>query len=191
MTPVVTSSQPVTPFVDNSDPIDVTQLPNQGASKTCPPSQSSLCQRIYTIMSDLLGDQEHISALLAAKAEANQDDTALRRVKVACSYQYPFTAAAGGVIDPEPISPLVPVVLARSFEIDGNQPDQLNQFAALCAEAIKSWSDANGVTFGQNSQPAGAQLVFDITLYAQLSGLNTPVLRLRSLQLKLTDIDPL
>jgi hypothetical protein len=191
MTPVVSSSQPVTPFVDNSDPIDVTQLPNQGASKTCPPSQSSLCQRIYTIMSDLLGDQEQVSALLAAKAGANQDDTAFRRVKVACSYQYPFTAAGGGAIDPEPIMPLVPVTLARSFEIDGNQPDQLNEFAALYTEAIKTWSGLNGVTFGPNSQPAGAQLVFDITLYAQLSGLNTPVLRLRSLQLKLTDIDPL
>lgn len=191
MTPLVSSSQPVTPFVDNSDPIDVTQLPNQGTSSACPPSKSSLCQRIYTIMNDLLGDQEQVSALLAAKAGVNQDDTALRRVKVGCSYQYPFTAAGGGVIDQEPISPLVPVVLARSFEIDGNQPDQLNEFAALYAEAIKSWSSLNGVTFGQNSQPAGAQLVFDITLYAQLSGLNTPVLRLRSLQLKLTDIDPL
>jgi large repetitive protein len=191
MTPVVSSSQPVTPFVDNSVPIDVTQLPNQGASSTCPTSQSSLCQRIYTIMNDLLGDQEQVSALLAAKAAVNQDDTALRRVKIACSFQYPFTAAAGGVIDQEPISPLVPVVLARSFEIDGNQPDQLNEFAALYTAAIKSWSGLNGVTFGPNSQPAGAQLVFDITLYAQLSGLNTPVLRLRSLQLKLTDIDPL
>jgi hypothetical protein len=191
MTPVVSSSQPVTPFVDNSTPVNVAQLPNQGASSACPPSPSSLCQRIYTMMSDLLGDQEHVSALLAAKAQANQDDTALRRVKVACSYQYPFTAAGGGVIDPEPISPLVPVALARSFEIDGNQPGQLNEFAALYTEAIKTWSGLNGVTFGPNSQPAGAQLVFDITLYAQLSGLNTPVLRLRSLQLKLTDIDPL
>jgi hypothetical protein len=191
MTPVVSSSQPVTPFVDNSTPIDVTQLPNQGGSSTCPPSQASLCQRIYTIMNDLLGDQEQVSALLAARAEANQDDTAIRRVKVACGFQYPFTAAGGGVIDQEPISPLVPVVLARSFEIDGSQTDQLNQFAALYTAAIKTWSGVNGVTFGPNSQPAGAQLVFDITLYAQLSGLNTPVLRLRKLQLKLTDIDPL
>lgn len=191
MTPVVSSSQPVTPFVDNSVPIDVTQLPKQGDSKTCPSSPSSLCQRIYTIMNDLLGDQEQVSALLTAKAEVNQEETALRRVKVACSYQYPFTAAGGGVIDQDPISPLVPVALARSFEIDGNQPDQLNEFAALYTEAIRSWSALNGVTFGSNSQPPGAQLVFDITLYAQLSGLNTPVLRLRSLQLKLTDIDPL
>lgn len=191
MTPVVTSSQPVTPFVDYGEPVDVTQLPNQGASTVCPASQSSLCQRIYTIMNDLLGDQEQVSALLAAKAAVNQDESAVRRVKVGCSFQYPFTAAAGGVIDPQPISPLVPVVLARSFEIDGNQTDQLNEFAALYTEAIKTWSGTNGVTFGPNSQPAGAQLVFDITLYAQLSGLNTPVLRLRSLQLKLTDIDPL
>lgn len=191
MTPLVSSSQPVTPFVDNSTPIDVTQLPNQGSSSACPPSQSSLCQRIYTIMNDLLGDQEHVSALLAARAAVNQDDTAIRRVKVACGFQYPFTAAGGGVIDQEPISPLVPVVLARSFEIDGSRTDQLNEFAALYTAAIKTWSGINGVTFGPNSQPAGAQLVFDITLYAQLSGLNTPVLRLRSLQLKLTDIDPL
>jgi hypothetical protein len=38
--------------------------------------------------------------------------------------------------------------------------------------------------------PPGAMLVFDITLYAALAGVNTPVLRLGNLELKLTDIDP-
>jgi hypothetical protein len=33
MTPLVRPSQPVTPFIDNSTPIDVAKLPNQGASK--------------------------------------------------------------------------------------------------------------------------------------------------------------
>jgi hypothetical protein len=37
----------------------------------------------------------------------------------------------------------------------------------------------------------GGQFVFDVTLYAELSGVNTPVLRLRNLQLNTTDIDPI
>ncbi|WP_144379265.1 hypothetical protein [Mesorhizobium amorphae] len=49
-TPQVRPSQPVTPFIDNATPIDVTTLPGQGAGNACPSSPASLCQRIYTIM---------------------------------------------------------------------------------------------------------------------------------------------
>jgi hypothetical protein len=81
-------------------------------------------------------------------------------------------------------------VLARSFVVDASQPEQLSDFAQLFASAITEWSQSNGVVFGSTPQPQGGQLIFDITLYAQLSSLNTPVLRLRNLQLKLADIDP-
>lgn len=188
-TPQVRSSQPVTPFIDNATPIDVTTLPGQGTGSTCPSSPASLCQRIHTIMADLLADPTQAKSLLGAHASANLDDTTTRRVKVGCSYQFPFPAVAGGAFDSASISPLVPIVLARSFEIDGQQSGQLGDFAALFAEAIASWASTNSIVFGANAVPAGAMLVFDITLYAALSGVNTPVLRFSNLQLKLTDID--
>ncbi|WP_210214866.1 hypothetical protein [Mesorhizobium sp. M1A.F.Ca.ET.072.01.1.1] len=188
-TPQVRPSQPVTPFIDNATPIDVTKLPGQGAGAACPASPSSLCQRIFTIMADLLADPAQAKSLLAAHAAANLSDGTTRRVKVGCSYQFPFPAVAGGAFDSASISPLVPIALARSFEIDGQQPAQLGDFAALFAEAIAGWASGNSIVFGANAEPAGAMLVFDITLYAALSGVNTPVLRFSNLQLKLTDID--
>jgi hypothetical protein len=39
------------------------------------------------------------------------------------------------------------------------------------------------------AQPTGGQLIFDVTLFAQLSGNNRPLLRLRNLQLALTDVE--
>ncbi|WP_095088477.1 hypothetical protein [Mesorhizobium sophorae] len=189
MTPQVRPSQPVTPFIDNATPIDVATLPGQGSGAACPTSPSSLCQRIYTIMADLLADPVHEQSLLAAHAAANVTSGTTRRVKVACSYQFPFPAVAGGAFDSASISPLVPIVLARSFEIDGQQPAELGDFAALFAAAIAGWASKNSIVFGANAMPAGARLVFDITLYAALSGVNTPVLRFSNLQLKLTDID--
>ncbi len=193
MTPIVRATQPVTPFIDNSTPINIAQLPNQGISTGCPqapppPGLPSLCQRIYTMMYDLLSDPDLLSRLAGARLSAGLDDSAQRRVKVACSFQYPIAAATGGSGGLNPISPLFPVVLARSFLIDGAQTDQLNDFSGLYAHAIATWSFNNNIMFGAAAQPVGAQFVFDITLYAQLSGLNTPVLRLRNLQLKLTDI---
>lgn len=194
-TPLVRPSQPVTPFIDNSTPIDVASLPNQGQSKTCPASVSSLCQRIFTMMHDLLADPGHMSLLRAATAQNNaaDDPGGKRRVKVACGFQYPVSSAVENQSGQVSIYPLIPVALARSFDVDIADPpqtDELNQFAAQYTLAIQQWSTDNGITFGPSSTLGDARLVFDITLYAQLSGLNTPVLRLRSLQLKLTDVDP-
>ncbi len=189
-TPMVRPSQPVTPFVTYDGAIDVAQLPNQGISTGCPSSESSLCQRVYTMMYDLLADPDQITGLLEAKVGAGLEESAARRVKVGCGFQYPVSAVSGGQVGNNPITPLVPVVLARSFDLDAAQEDQLNEFADLYSQAISHWSDISGVSFGPSSEPAQARLVFDITLYAQLSGLNTPVLRLSNLQLKLTDIDP-
>ena len=59
----------------------------------------------------------------------------------------------------------------------------------MFAAAIDTWANDNSVVFGAAAAPAGAMLIFDITLYAALSGVNTPVLRFSNLQLKLTDID--
>jgi len=192
LTPLVRPSQPVTPFVDNSEPIDVVSLPNQGASTGCgSTSPALLCQRVYTILYDLIGDPAQVTSLVAARAsalfaETAEDTTAVRRVKMACGFQYPVTPGNGSA----PIMPQIPVVLARSFEIDGSQTNQISQFAALYSAAIQTWSVSNQVTFGTSAAPGGGQFIFDITLYAQLSGLNTPVLRLRNLQLDLTDIQP-
>ena len=189
MTPQVRPSQPVTPYIDNVPPpyIDVTSLPNQGTGAACPVSPASLCQRVYTIMSDLLADPVQGSSLLGAHEAAGLTSGTTRRVKVGCSYQFALPAVAGGT--DTSLTPLVPIVLARSFDIDGHDPAQLGDFATLFAAAVAQWAQDNGILFGPNAVPAGAALIFDITLYAGLSGVNTPVLRFDNLRLKLTDID--
>ena len=192
MTPIVSATQPITPFVDNLTPIDVATLPNQGIGSGClqtpPPGVTSLCQRIYTMMYDLLADGDTLASLAGARLTAGLDDSAPRRVKMACGFQYPV-ASAGGVISANPISPLLPVVLARSFLIDGSDPAQLSDLSGRYAQAVAGWAASNAIALGTDAQ-SGAQFVFDITLYAELSGLNTPVLRLRTLQLKTADITP-
>jgi hypothetical protein len=192
MTPLVSATQPITPFVDNDTPIDVATLPNGGSCSACtqtsPAGTASLCQYVYTIMYDLLANDESGVALADARLAAGLDDSAPRRMKMACSFQYPV-ASAGGVTSANPVMPLVPIVLARSFLIDGSDLAQLGEFSALFAEAITQWTSDNAIAFGAAAQ-AGAQLVFDLTLFAELSGLNTPVLRLRALQLKTADVTP-
>ncbi|HMB90953.1 MAG TPA: hypothetical protein VKP65_08910, partial [Rhodothermales bacterium] len=189
-TPLVRATEPVTPFVDNKEAINVADLPNQGIGQGCPQAPPaglpSLCQRIYTMMYDLLADDDMIAGLTQARLSAGQDESVPRRVKVACSFQYPVSVA-GGVTSSNPVAPLFPVVLARSFLIDAAQQDQLSEFSSMYATAVAQWAEENEVAFGTDAQQE-ARFVFDITLYAQLSGLNTPVLRLRNLQLNLTDI---
>jgi hypothetical protein len=84
----------------------------------------------------------------------------------------------------------VPIVLARSFDIDPSVGGQIDTFAAAFAAAISSWAAANQIVFGNSPQPVGGQLIFDVTLFAQLSGNSRPLLRLRKLQLSLSDVDP-
>ena len=91
---------------------------------------------------------------------------------------------------PISILPLIPVVLARSFAIDVSQAGQIGSFASAYAGAIQAWASVNGILFGSSSKPTGGQLIFDVTLFAQLSGNNRPLLRLRNLQLALSDVDP-
>jgi hypothetical protein len=86
--------------------------------------------------------------------------------------------------------PIVPVVLARSFVVDVTTTNDIEAFSAAFATAITTWSGQNGVTYGSAGQPSAGRFVFDVTLYAELSGANTPVLRLRQLFLMLTNIDP-
>jgi hypothetical protein len=115
---------------------------------------------------------------------------------VGCNFQYPVISVAGvpvsnPITDPNhPIMPIIPVVLARSFVVDVTTDDAIAAFAKAFAEAIIAWTGPNGVTFGSGAQPEGGLLLFDVTLYAELSGANTPVLRLRNLYLMLSEIDP-
>jgi hypothetical protein len=181
-------SQPVTPFIDNTTAIDVTTLPDMGKGAACTVSPNSLCQSIYTIMRNLLADPVQSQSLADAHAAAGVTSGTTRRLKVACSFQFPVAAVAGG--SDTSIAPLVPIVLARSFDIDGSQADQVSDFAFAYSQAIIGWAKTNDIVFGAQATPKGAVLVFDLTLYAALAGVNTPVLRLGNLQLKLTDIDP-
>ncbi|CAN5688402.1 hypothetical protein BH11PSE6_BH11PSE6_04310 [soil metagenome] len=192
MTPVVSATEPITPFVDNATPINVATLPDGGICSACTATSgtgtASLCQYVYRIMNGLLANDVSGAALAGARLVAGLDNSTPRRMKMACSFQYPV-ASVGGVTSANPVMPLVPIVLARSFLIDGSDPAQLGEFSALFAEAITTWTTANAVAFGAAAQ-AGAQLVFDLTLFAELSGVNTPVLRLRALQLKTADVTP-
>ncbi|HTH99752.1 MAG TPA: hypothetical protein VL752_02300, partial [Acidisoma sp.] len=192
MTPIISATQPVTPFIDNATPIDVAALPNQGIGTGCPaegpPGVTSLCQRLYTLIYDLIGNGGCLTDLLAAHARASTADSISRRVKMACSFQYPV-ASAGGITSANPVQPLMPVTLARSFLIDGSNPAQLSDLSSRYAAQVAAWAETNKVAFGSDGL-AGAQFVFDVTLYAELSGLNTPLLRLRRLQLKTADVAP-
>lgn len=186
MTPIVRPSQPATPFVDNDTPIDVSQLPN--GSNLAP-----LSNQIFTMLNDLLRYDAQLSALLSAtKTSDGTDPVVQRKVKVACGFQYPVLSIAGVNVDPksDPIMPIVPVVLARSFVVDVTTPNDIEAFSAAFATAITTWSGQNGVTFGSAGQPSAGRFVFDVTLYAELSGANTPVLRLRQLFLMLSNLDP-
>jgi hypothetical protein len=185
-TPLVRPSQPVTPFVDSDQPIDVAQLPGQGQATGCgSTSPANLCQRIYTMMSDLLTDPDQLPVLRQAQMAAGMSDDVVRSVQVACNLRYPLAEGSGATA----IEVDVPILFARSFSIDVTQPEPLNAFASAFAGAIEGWSTPNGVSFGSNAQPAGGMLVFDVTLYAELSSVNTPVLRLRNVQLKLPDVE--
>lgn len=187
----VRSSQPVTPLIDVSAPIDVTTLPRLGTGTSCAsPSPSSLCQRIYTILANLLADPAQSRSLAAAHAANDVGADAVRRMKMGCAFRFPLPSVSGTGFNQASINPLVPVVLARSFDINGQDPAQLGDFAALFAQAIDSWSTQNAIVYGIGAQPAGAQFVFDATLYAALSGTDTPVLNFSTLYLELTDIDP-
>ncbi|MGD0831264.1 MAG: hypothetical protein ABR907_09995 [Terracidiphilus sp.] len=186
MTPLVEAAQPVTPLLDNTTPIDVAKLPVHMPISGCPNSPASLCQRIGTILNDLLTNPTQ----LAARHTAASDPSSVYMLKIACGFQYPINAAANMPDGDSPIMPLVPVVLARSFSIDVSQSGQIGAFSSAYAGAIQAWASSNGILFGSSSKPTGGQLIFDVTLFAQLSGNNRPLLRLRNLQLALSDIDP-
>jgi hypothetical protein len=191
-TPLVSFSQPVTPFVENTTPIDITTLPNQGTAPNPPcvdDAPNSLCQRIYTMLYDLLFSQDAASALIGAYQSAGVDSTdRYRRVKLQANFQYPIASGAGGAPGAPSVIVSTPVVLARSFNIDVTTTDQLDDLVAALTGNISDWSQANGIVFGSAPIPSGGQLVFDITLYAELSGSNTPVLRLGYLYVSSSDI---
>jgi hypothetical protein len=179
MTPYVEAPQPVTPFLDNQAPINMATLlgvaPGTACSST---SQANLCQRLNTLLMNLL------------TISSGSGSSSYHRLKLACSFAYPLTSAAGMPAAANPLTPLIPVVFARSFDIlDSEMADQVGAFSAQFASAIEAWTSANAITFGGASVPAGGQLIFDVTLFAQLSGNSKPLLRLRNLQLALTDIE--
>ncbi|MGA1797287.1 hypothetical protein VH567_00730 [Sphingomonas sp. 4RDLI-65] len=187
----VRPSQPVTPFIDVATAVDIASLPNLGSGAACSSaSGSSLCQRIYTLMVNLLADPDQAAALRGAYRAAGAAPDARRRMTMGCAFRFPMPAVSRTAYDTSSLRPLVPIVLARSFDIDGQDPAQLGDFATLFAQAIDQWASANAVAYGSGSEPAGAQLVFDTTLYAALSGVDTPVLRFTALTLALTDIEP-
>jgi hypothetical protein len=179
MTPYVEAPQPVTPFLDNDAPINMTTLPSVTPGTACSGTNpANLCQRVNTLLMNLL------------TISSPGGSASYHRLKLACSFAYPLTSAAGMPAAANPLTPLIPVVFARSFDIqDSEMAGQVGAFSAQYAAAIEEWTAGNAITFGSGSAPAGGQLIFDVTLFAQLSGNSRPLLRLRNLQLALTDIE--
>lgn len=184
MTPLVQPTQPVTPFLDNSDAVDVAKLTQLAPGTACSSSApATLCQRIYNLLLNLL--------TISAQEDMGSEPASAHRLKVGCSFSYPLTSAAGLPPANDPMMPLVPVVFARSFDVqDADMQAQLGAFALAFSTAIQTWTTAQEIVFGPSATPAGGQLVFDVTLFAQLSQNSRPLLRLRNLQLALGDVEP-
>ena len=169
-TPTVHATEPIAPLLDDSTPIDLATLPNQSISTGCPSAPpagvSSLCSRIYTMMFDLLS-----GSAVAGGTE--------RQLAIACTYDYPI----------DPVSTSIPVLLVPSLLIEPSESQQLSEFSDMAATSIAIWAADHDVVFGESAQ-SGARLVFDLTLYALLSEPNVPLLRLRNVELALTDVEP-
>lgn len=95
--------------------------------------------------------------------------------------------------------PLKPAVLVRSFELPvegmsealshaGDTGSESEPHAAILAQ----WLESEGFGFGANASPAGAMVVFDVTLYSRLptGGTHVPLLRLSQLRLQLSVVAP-
>jgi hypothetical protein len=141
-------------------------------------------------MTNLLADPVQAASLVDAHVRSDVTSGTTRRVKIGCSFRFAVPSATGAAYDATSIAPQVPIVLARSFDIDGQDQSQLSDFSVLFANAIATWAGNNDIIFGPDAAPAGAMLVFDVTLYAALSSADTPVLQFSNLQLKLSDVSP-
>jgi len=189
-TPLVRFTQPVTPFIDNATPVDV---PNQ-VQKPDPPTLANWIDALLEKLLADAGDLKAIAALfktggLGTGEGAPADEAITRRLKMETRFAYPLPSVAGGSED-SPFAPRVPVVLARSFEIQVNDGGTAIQtFSDEYAAGIEAWTTARGIVLGTDDPP-GVRLAFDVTLYGQLSKTEIPVLRLRDLRLPLEVIQP-
>jgi|GEM_PF-2361484 len=190
-TPLVRFTQPVTPFIDNATPVDV-------PSQVQAPSPPTLANWIDALLETLLantGDLETIVALfrpgrIATPAGDPADEAIYRRLKMETRFAYPLATVGGGTAEDSPFAPRVPVVLARSFELQVNDGGAaIQEFSDEYAAGIEAWTTARSIALGTDDPP-GVRLVFDITLYGQLSKTEIPVLRLRDLRLPLEVIQP-
>ncbi|MFT4926169.1 MAG: hypothetical protein ACI8WB_002267 [Phenylobacterium sp.] len=178
-TPLVSFSNAVTPFIEESSKINIVD------SLTLARDQP-LSYYLLALLEAVLN-----TANIAA------DVTGQRRLKVDCRYGFPIASASGTSHYDEAFMPLNPTILVRSFNVpNADQSKLLTQWVgnttdtdtSSYARTLADWASKNGVQFGRNSTPQGARLIFDITLYSQLSDVKLPVLRLTDLQLSTADV---
>ncbi len=159
----------LTPLVDRAEEIKVADSPGTG-----------LRAAMAAFLKVLLGpgsDDPHA----AAESE--------RLMKLAVSYAFDVIAAAGG---PQggtvgtAIRADLPILMTSDFRFTvptDYDPDNAASFVSRLAAAIAEWHALN--------QPApGSVLVFDLTVFANLSQAKLPLLRLRRLVLPIADVAP-
>jgi hypothetical protein len=199
-TPIVALTNPLTPFVDNPTTVKIypTVVDEQNLD---------LGDYIRLTLEAMMGLSE-TSADLLASSGAETTALANRRLKIDARYGFPIGSPSGSNLDPNDFLPLYPAVLVRSFDLPVDDlQNALRQWVGRSGDAgtggvkpyaavLADWLQTTGLPLGQPSSPdappKGAILVFDVTLYSQLSsGANQlPLLRLSDLRLDLSVVAP-
>jgi hypothetical protein len=162
-TPAVLFNAETTPLIDNSALVDIADLNNTGKDEMLP-----LATQLDNLFTTLF-------------TGAVTDQTSSRRLTVGCSYGYDISPALG-----TEILAVVPVILIPPQEL-GTDAADLSTFSNNLASAIIAWANSSGLptTKGSYLSEVSATFLFDITIFAALSGTNLPILRLRNLSLSL------
>jgi hypothetical protein len=198
-TPIVALTNPLTPFVDNPTTIGIyPTVVNQ--------TNLNLGDYIRLTLEAMMGLTEANAELLTQSEGA--DALANRRLKIDARYGFPIGSPSGSGDQADYFLPLYPALLVRSFDlpVDGLQnalkewvgqsgdagTDGIKPYAAVLADWLQSVGLSLGQSTSPDAPPEGAVLVFDVTLYSQLSsGTNQlPLLRLSDLRLPLSVVAP-
>lgn len=176
-TPQVAFTNSVTPFVEYNKSVDIIDVLNLDRGK-------ELSYYLLNMLETILK-----TASLAPDASGE------RRLKIDCRYAFPIASTTGVSNYDDAFMPLNPAMLVRSFNVPNtDQAAALTEWvgssssSSTYAGAIADWVSGKGLVFGADTTPQGNKLIFDITLYAQLSDSKLPVLRLSNLQLTIKDV---
>jgi hypothetical protein len=198
-TPIVALTNPLTPFVDNSTPVQIypTVIPDPDLDLG-----DYVCRTLEAMMGLTESDTDF------SERSEGASDLANRRLKIDARYGFPIGSPSGSSDESTYFVPLAPTVLVRSFDLPveglqgaleewvGKSGDPGSNGLKPYAAVLADWLENAGLLLGQplspDAPPTGAMLVLDVTLYSQLnSGSNQlPLLRLSNLCLDLSVVAP-